>query len=62
MNAKADPFSAPYQLRNGESVLLLDEALVEEEEGISREVQPCSKTPFVMEPDEDKPWNTAARA
>ncbi len=56
MNAKADPFSAPYQLRNGESVLLLDEALVEEEEGISREVQPCSKTPFVMEPDEDKPW------
>ena len=53
---KTDPFSSPYQLRREESVLLLDETLIQEEDGITREVQPCRKLPFVMEPDEDKPW------
>ena len=56
MNARTDPFSDPYPRRKGETVLLLDETLIEEEEGIRREVQPCEKLPFVMEPDEDRPW------
>ena len=56
MKANTDPSANVYQLRGGESVLLLDEALIQEEDGITRAVQPGTKLPFVMEPDEDKPW------
>ena len=56
MKANTDPSTNVYQLRGGESVLLLDETLIQEEDGITRAVQPGTKLPFVMEPDEDKPW------
>ena len=56
MNANPDPSTNVYQLRGGESVLLLDETLIQEEDGIARAVQPGTKLPFVMEPDEDKTW------
>ena len=39
-----------------ESMLLLDEALIDAESGIEREVHPGKKSDFVMEPDRDKPW------
>ena len=39
-----------------ESMLLLDEALIDDESGVEREVQPGKKSAFVMEPDRDKPW------
>ena len=39
-----------------ESVLLLDEALIDAESGVEREVQPGKKNDFVMEPDRDKSW------
>jgi len=39
-----------------ETVLLLDEILIEAQNGIERQVKPGEKIPFVMEPDEDKPW------
>ena len=39
-----------------ESVFLLDQAPIEEESGIKPMVQPRSNIPFVMEPDQDKPW------
>ena len=45
-----------YPTTTNESVLLLDEALVEAADGVEREVQPGAKVPFVMEPDADKPW------
>ena len=45
-----------HKLYANESVLLLDETLIEEENGIRREVQPGKTIPFVMEPDGDKPW------
>ncbi len=44
------------RLHANESVLLIDGALIEEEDGIVREVQPGIKIPFLMEPDKDKPW------
>lgn len=44
-----------YPTTTNESVLLLDEALVEAADGVEREVQPGAKVPFVMEPDADKP-------
>ena len=53
MNA---PNAESYRIFAGESVLLLDESLIEIQRGIEREVQVCEKIPFVMEPDEDKPW------
>ena len=56
MNANPDASTSAYPLRGGESLLLLDEALIQEEDGITREVQPCAKIPFVMEPDPDKLW------
>ena len=62
MNANPDPSTNVYQLRGGESVLLLDETLIQEEDGITRAVQPGTKLPFVMEPDEDKPGSGAAPA
>ena len=37
-------------------MLLLDEALIDAESGIEREVHPGKKSDFVMEPDRDKPW------
>ena len=46
----------PYRFSPGESVLLLDESLIESEKGVRRRVIPGKKIPFVMEPDEDKPW------
>ena len=45
-----------YPVLPNESVLLLGEALIEHEDGISREVIPGAKVPFVMEPDEGRPW------
>ena len=42
-----------------ESILLLDETLLEAESGIQRVVQPGEKIPFVMEPDRDKPWESS---
>ena len=39
-----------------ESMLLLDEALIDAESGIEREVHPGKKSDFVMEPDRDKSW------
>ena len=45
-----------YRTFVNESVLFLDEALIEQESGIKRQVQPGKKRPFVMEPDRDKPW------
>ena len=46
MNANPDPSTNAYPLRGGESRLLLDEALIQEEDGITREVQPCSQDPI----------------
>ena len=37
-------------------VLLLDEALIREQRGIRREVQVGSKSPVLVAPDPDKPW------
>jgi len=37
-------------------VLLLDEALIQEQRGIRREVQVGSKSPVLVAPDRDKPW------
>ena len=45
-----------FRFSPGESILLLDESLIESEEGVRRKVIPGKKIPFVMEPDEDKPW------
>ena len=39
-----------------ESVLLLDDALIEQQRGIRREVQAGRKSGVLMEPDRDKPW------
>jgi hypothetical protein len=39
-----------------ESLLLLDEALIETENGIEREVQQAEKVPFVLDADKDKLW------
>ena len=39
-----------------ESMLLLDEALIDAESGIQREVHPGTKSGILMEPDRDKPW------
>ena len=39
-----------------EGMLLLDEALIDDESGIEREIQPGKKSAFVMEPDRDKSW------
>ena len=39
-----------------ESILLLDEALIDAESAIQREVQPGEKSDCLMEPDRDKPW------
>ena len=39
-----------------ESVLLLDEKLIEQASGINWQVQPGKKRSFVMEPDRGKPW------
>ncbi len=52
----ADDAGEMPAIPGNESVLLLDETLIEEESGITREVQAGRKIPFVMEPDEDKPW------
>jgi len=48
--------NSSYKIYVDESVLLLDETLIEEESGIKREVQPGKTIPFIMEPDLDKPW------
>ena len=56
MSRETNPYESPHQTFADESVLLLDEALIEEENGITRAVQAGRKQPFVMEPDEDKPW------
>ena len=40
----------------GESVLLLDDTLIEEQRGIHREVQTGRKSGVLMAPDRDKPW------
>ena len=45
-----------YKMFPGESVLLLDESVIESERGIDRNVQVGEKIPFVVEPDADKPW------
>lgn len=45
-----------YRTYANESVLLLDEALIERERGIDREVVLGEKIPFVLEPEEDRPW------
>ena len=37
-------------------VLLLDEALIQEQRGIRREVQVGSKSPVLVAPDRDRPW------
>ena len=37
-------------------VLLLDETLIQEQHGIRREVQVGSKSPVLVAPDRDKPW------
>ena len=39
-----------------ETMLLLDESLIQSETGLRRVVHPGEKAPFVLEPDEDKPW------
>ena len=39
-----------------ESMLLLDEALIDAESGVEWEVHPGKKSDFVTEPDRDKPW------
>ena len=39
-----------------ESVLLLDETLLEQQRGIRREVQIGRKSGVLMEPDRDQPW------
>ena len=38
------------------SLLLVDESLLEEENNIERIPQPGKKIPYVMEPDVTKPW------
>ena len=53
MNTGAD---YRYATNLDESQLLLDEALIEEEHGVNRQVIPGDKIPFVMEPDKDRPW------
>ena len=45
-----------YATPLNESVLLLDETAIEQEHGIQRQVIPGKKVPFIMEPDQDKPW------
>ena len=40
----------------GAPVLLLDETLIQEQHGIRREVQVGSKSPLLVAPDRDKPW------
>ena len=45
-----------YVNHAAESVLLLDEALIEEQQGIHHEVQIGVKSPALMVPDRDKPW------
>jgi hypothetical protein len=45
-----------YQALPDESILLLDEALTEQESGMQRTVQQGEKSPFLVEPDRDKPW------
>ena len=45
-----------HQINSNESVLLLDETLIEQEQGTKREVVPGTKGPYVMEPDKERPW------
>ena len=40
----------------GAPVLLLDETLIQEQHGIRREVQVGSKSPLLVAPDRDQPW------
>ena len=47
---------AVYKTSADESILLLDEALIERQDDIKRVVLPGKKIPFVMEPDKGKPW------
>ncbi len=49
-------YDGAYQTFPNESILLLDEALIDRQRNIQHEVQPGEKHPFVMEPDKDKPW------
>ena len=42
--------------RIDESVLLLDDSLIESDQAINRRVVPGEKIPYVLEPEEDKPW------
>ena len=48
--------SNPYRPLPDESILLLDESLIEEERSIRRTVIPGRKIDYVLEPDRDKPW------
>ena len=43
-------------MKINENMLLLDEALIDDESGIKREVQPGKKSDCLMQPDRDKPW------
>ena len=43
-------------MKINENMLLLDEALIDDESGIKREVQPGKKSNCLMQPDRDKPW------
>ena len=49
-------YCLPHQIFANQSILLLDQALIQQESGIQRQVHPGQKSPVVMEPGRDKPW------